>query len=190
MKKLLKTNLLAVTILFSISAIGQIGNNPKPVRPELYSIYICKDAMDDKEYAYGSKKLICIDEKVNKDVAFSVSISWEYIDGTAKYAGLIVTSAGIGTCMEDDELIILMEDDSKVKLKSWNKFNCKGNSYFDLYHKEFDSFNNKKVKAIRLTNGRSMENFTYKLKPEESTFFMNAREAMNMKQYKKGKCDE
>jgi len=153
----------------------------------LYSIRICTDAMSGKEYAIGSKLLYCSDN--DKD-GFSIRISWENKKGIVTYSGLTVRSVGIGDCQENDELIILMDDDSKVILKSWQDFNCKGNSYFDLRSKEFNNINTKKVKAIRFTNGRSFDNFTYKLKEKEQSFFIEAKAALDSKNYSTVDCNK
>ncbi len=79
------------------------------------------------------------------------------------------------TCLdENNTLDIIFEDDSKVKLVSWNKFNCEGLSYFDLSKKHIDDFKNKKLKAIRYTDVRNFNKITVKenLTEDNSSFLM------------------
>ena len=173
MKKLIS----CILVIISLSAKSQ---------DSAYTIKVCKDAMADKEYAFGSKVLYCSDN--DKD-GFTVRISWNNKKGIVSYSGLSVHSVGIGDCQENDELIVLIEDDTKVTLKSWQEFNCKGNSYFDLRGREFNNLNTKKIKAVRFTNGRSYESFTYKLKPNEQSFFIEAKTALDSKDYKQGDCN-
>ena len=178
MKKTIST--LVAILFIALNCISQkVSNNGD------YEIHICKDKMTDKEYAFGNKYLMCSDDE---KIGFTVYVSWKKEGKDVSYRGLSVTSAGIGGCVENCKLIILFEDETKVTLESWNDFNCKGTSYFDLRSKEFDNFNSKKVTAIRFTNGRSYESYTYKLKPEEQSFFIEAKEALS-KPYKTVSCD-
>jgi hypothetical protein len=62
-------------------------------------------------------------------------------NGVFAYSGIMINSFGIGTRIEKDELTFLFEDNTKVSLLSWNKFNCKGASYFDLNASELSNLN-------------------------------------------------
>jgi len=140
-----------------------------------------KDAMTDNEYVYISDNLLC---SIDGKVGFSISPRFKIDkDKTIKYNGIVVKSNGVGSCMENDELIILFEDSTKLTLKSWNKFNCEGNSYFDFQKSSLKDIN-KKIKAIRLMNGRSYESFTYTLKNEnEKNYFIYATDLLNGQKY-------
>jgi hypothetical protein len=87
--------------------------------------------------------------------------------------GLIVKNVGIGNCDENDEMIFLFEDGTKITITSWNKFNCEGKVYFDLSNNELDMLKSKNVTAIRFKNGYSSDSLTYSLKKEEQGFFIN-----------------
>lgn len=140
------------------------------------SIHYEKDAMTDKEYVMFHESLLCSEN--GKD-GFLLSVGLQIKNGKVKYSGIRVISAGIGTCNEKDQLIFLFEDGTKYSMTSWNEFNCKGNSWFDLYSKEFDKLNTKKVTHIRFTNGRSYDSFTYTLKPDEMGYFIKCLELIN-----------
>jgi hypothetical protein len=62
-------------------------------------------------------------------------------NGVFTYSGIMINSFGIGTRIKKDELTFLFEDNTKVSLLSWNKFNCKGASYFDLNASELSNLN-------------------------------------------------
>ncbi len=140
------------------------------------SIIYEKDIMTDKEYVYFSEGLICSEDG---KIGFVLDVSLKIEKGSVRYRGLRVKSVGIGSCNENDQLILLFDDDTKVALTSWNDFNCDGNSYFDLYSKEFDSINTKKIKAIRFVNGRSYDSYTYQLKTNEQEYFIRASNLIN-----------
>jgi hypothetical protein len=200
MKTFKKALLISTSIFLSISTFAQTNktivketvNNvvaktdtpvtqAEPKTSEKYQLLYYKDIMTDKEYIY-SKDRILYTEDAKK--GFSVSISWNFEKSKVNYNGISVKSVGIGNCVENDDLIILFEDNTKVSLKSWNKFNCNGNSYFDLNTKELNNLN-KRIKAIRFQNGRTFESSTYEVSKEKDiTFFIDAKNALDMQTYK------
>lgn len=140
------------------------------------TITVRKDLMNDQFYAYAPRSILCLDKEGKQ--GFRIWMGVEYKKDKAAYAGLIVKSVNIGSCVENDELIILFTDGTKyTPYKSWNKFNCDGDSYFDLYHKDMDKLNNK-IKAIRFTNGRTSESYTHIVPEEDADAFMVNIEAI------------
>jgi hypothetical protein len=83
-------------------------------------------------------------------------------------------NVNIGSCDENDVLIILFEDDTKITLTAWNKFNCEGNAYFDFSDSQLTELSTKKVNTIRFSNGRSHESLTVTLKEDEKDYFVRA----------------
>jgi len=171
---------LLFVLLLSIKAMSQNKTDTS------YYIQACQDKMTDKKYAFGSKSLLCTE---NGKKGFKISISWQNKNDEITYSGFTVTSAGIGTCNENDELILLFEDDSKLKFTSWNKFNCEGNSYFDLYGKSLDEISSKKVKTIRFINGRTFDSYTYEVPERNQAYFIQAKYALENKIIKNTSCD-
>ena len=55
-----------------------------------------------------------------------------------------VKYGGDTTCVEirtkNDEIIILFENGEKITKKSWKKFNCKGEAYFNMNEKEINNW--------------------------------------------------
>lgn len=178
MKKFLLT--LSTYAIFATFANAQTTTTPKK-----YEILACKDVMTDKQYAYGNKSLFCLKSDTE---GFTISISYKNKSDVVTYSGISVRSAGIGSCTEHDKLLFLFEDDTKLSLVSWNDFNCKGTSYFDLYGKEFENLN-KKIKAIRFENGRSGESYTHFVKSEDVDYFIIAKQVLESGVFGKGNCD-
>jgi hypothetical protein len=127
--------------------------------------------MTDKEYFLSTKNFVCTNTQ--KTQGFVITNSFKGVDGKLQQNGIILKNIGIGSCDENDELIFLFEDDSKITITSWNKFNCDGKAYFSFSDSNYDLLKSKKVKAIRFKNGYSYESLTYSLTKEEQSFFVN-----------------
>jgi hypothetical protein len=139
-----------------------------------------KDIMTDKEYIYTKERILCLE---GEKKGFVVKVSFEIKKGVYKYGGITVKSVGIGNCVENNDLIILFENDTKINLKSWNKFNCEGNSYFDINGSELNNLT-KRIKAIRFQNGRTFESLTVLLEKEnDKTFFIDVKQAIDKQVY-------
>ena len=139
-----------------------------------------KDIMTDKEYIYTKERILCLE---GEKKGFVVKLSFEIKKGVFKYSGITVKSVGIGNCVENDDLIILFEDNTKITLKSWNKFNCDGKSYFDLNGSELNNLT-KRIKAIRFQNGRTFESLTVLLEKEnDKTYFIDGKQAIDKQLY-------
>jgi hypothetical protein len=133
-----------------------------------------KDGMTDKEYYMGSIRLVCLkDDKVG----FAIQPTFKSVRGKPTYTGLTAISKGLGTCVQNSELIFLFEDGTKISTKSWNDFNCKGDSYFDLKSSLLDNIA-KPLKAIRFTEGRSYESYTHEVPVEDKNYFVDVKAAL------------
>jgi hypothetical protein len=160
MKKLL----LNLVFLISLSAFSQTSFP--------FIIEHCKDKMTDKEYYFAQRKLICSNPEKTK--GFIVIPNFKAENGVLKNNGFICENVNIGSCDDKDNLIILFEDDTKIILTSWNKFNCDGNAYFDLSENQLVDLSIKKVNAIRFSNGYSHESLTVDLKQDQKDYFVRA----------------
>jgi hypothetical protein len=131
----------------------------------------CIDKMTEKEYYFAQKRMICANPEKTK--GFTINPSFDSENGVMINNGFNCLNVGIGNCGEGDSLIFLFEDETKITLKSWNKFNCEGKAYFDLTNEEINALSTKKVSAIRFSNGYTFDNFTYTLKAVEKDYFIN-----------------
>lgn len=150
------------------------------------SVYVAKivDDMEDKSYYVPSRKMICASD--DKKTGFALSAFLTYKNDEINVNELKVKTVNIGSCDEKDELIILFEDDSKIKLISWNDFNCKGDAWFNLSKSDRESLSKLKIKKIKVQNGRTFESFTKEL-TEDSDYFIQLFYATNNKKIKEQK---
>tara|TARA_R110000868_G_scaffold131960_3_gene342352 strand:- start:116 stop:634 length:519 start_codon:yes stop_codon:yes gene_type:complete len=172
----MKKTIMVIALMISANVYAQ----------KEYKIKLCKDAMTDKEYAFGSKYILCTSSDNKK--GFSVSVSWNIVNGEVTYSGLIVKSIGIGTCNEKDKLIILFDDGTKYSSISWNDFNCDGNSYFDLQRADYETICHGSMSAIRFTNGRSFDDLTYTLTTDKD-YFIQVKNALANKLFVNSSCN-
>jgi len=159
----MKKTIITALALFTISAYSQTEKQ--------FVINHCVDKMNDREYYLPSKNFV--GANIQKTQGFAITHSFKGLDGQMVQNGFLVKNIGIGNCEEKDNLIFLFEDDSKITITSWNKFNCEGKAYFDLSDNDYQILKTKKVKAIRFQNGYSSDTLTYVLKKEEQSFFVN-----------------
>ena len=112
------------------------------------------DTMNDKVYFFTDKRLALVNKEQKKGFALDLFITTygEHSDNDISpiIEGLTTSSVNIGTCNENDELIIQFDDDSKIKLISFNEFNCEGRSYYRLDPIEYDALKSKKIKRFVL----------------------------------------
>jgi hypothetical protein len=132
----------------------------------------CTDKMTDIEYYFPEKKLVC--SNTEKTKGFIISPNFKKEESGLAYSGLMCENVAIGSCDENDILIILFEDDTKITLTSWNKFNCEGYSYYHFTDSELTELSVKKMKSIRFTNGYSYDNLTVVLKADQKDYFIRA----------------
>ena len=163
-KKVMKKILLSAVLFISTSAMAQTTTP--------FVIEHCIDKMTDKEYYFSRKKLICANDTKTK--GFTITPDFKSTGGSYINNGFICKNVNIGTCDENDELIILFDDDSKITITSWNKFNCDGNAYFRLSDEELAELSTKKISSIRFMNGRSYDTFTLTLKADQKDYFIRA----------------
>jgi hypothetical protein len=102
------------------------------------------------------------------------------LDEKGLYSGINVSFKNIGNCNENNKLIFLFEDNSKLTLESFNKFNCEDFAYFDLYSKELNKLQ-KNIISIMFQNGRSYESITVDLSPEDKDYFIRVKKAIDEK---------
>jgi hypothetical protein len=166
MKKIM---MVAITLIVSVLSFGQTKQST-PQKKTFKLIYE-KDKMTDNEYLEPNWNLIA---KKTEKTGFLLKPSFTKRDsGLWVYNGLTVLVAGIGSCQDDDFLIIMFEDGTKVRTDMWNNFNCDGDVYMDWDKKIEKELRTKPIKIVRLTNGSSFESHevTY-TKTEDKNYFI------------------
>jgi len=125
-----------------------------------------KDEMTDKITYSASRHLKLEDGNNNVEIfIFIKKINNKFIQD-----GLCAVIDIGSLCVEDNKLIVLFDDGSKVSLNSWNDFNCDGNAFFYLSSDQCVSFSTKKVNKIRVENGRSHDEMTVTLEKNKDYF--------------------
>ena len=155
--------LLAITLLTTLNTFSQI------------TILSEKDDMTDKVYYQASEGLICANTEMSKGFRIDPKISEE--KGLLTIKNLIITMAGLESCNEENTLIILFDNEEKITINSWNKFNCKGLAYFSISNSNIEILKSNKVSKIRVTNGKSFKSFTKEI--EYKTYFIDLFKALN-----------
>jgi hypothetical protein len=159
----MKKTIITALALITFSAYSQ---TTKP-----YVIEHCIDKMTEREYFFASKNFV--GTNTEKTQGFVITPAFKVLNGKFAQNGFIVKNIGIGNCDENDNLILLFQDDTKIEIKMWNDFNCEGKAYFNLSDSNMELLKSKKVSAIRFVNGYSYKSLTYSLKNEEKDFFIN-----------------
>lgn len=116
------------------------------------------DEMTDEVNYVASERFYVANEA--KTLGFAIDVMLGVKDGIMYSKGWIVTTADLGGCNEDNEMIILFEDGSKITLESFNKFNCDEVAFFILSLEQEVFIANKRIKKIRFKNGFSYETYT------------------------------
>jgi len=133
------------------------------------------DDMTDKTNYYSTINLIVANESKTEGVTIVPSIRNK--NGKLTANSLICSIVGLGVCNESNKMIIMFDDETKFTLTSWNKFNCKGNAYFDLDESQVQELATKPIKKIRFTNGKSYESVTNT--PSRNDYFINFYDELN-----------
>jgi hypothetical protein len=119
-----------------------------------------------------------------------VSAFVESEDNKLLIKDLSIKMVNIGNCVENNTLIIMFEDTSKIFLTSWNKFNCEGNAWFKLEESDIKMLSTKKLLKIKITNGRSFESMTMTVPDIKKDFFIQLFYAVEKRKLKELKTKE
>lgn len=138
------------------------------------NIHIIKkiDDMTDGVYYYISEKLVCQAEDKKKGFSIAYSIDGEK-DNEIKVDGLILKVIGLG-CLEKVKILFLFQDDTKLTVTNWNKFNCKGTAWFNVREDVVSQLNSKKIKKVRVQNGHNFKSYTHELDSEQSIYMIDS----------------
>jgi hypothetical protein len=116
------------------------------------------DEMTDKVSYFASERFVAANSGKSKGCAIDVNITEK--NGVLETRNFIVQMVGLEKCNENNKLIFLFEDGSKITMDSWNKFNCKGTAYFSLSKQHLEELKTKVISKVRITNGRSFKSYT------------------------------
>jgi len=166
----MKKTMLSIMVFM---ALGTMAQND--------SLYIAeqKDEMTEKVYYYPSRQVLCQNPEL-KSQGFAVS----FFVGKNKKDVLVANELkmkviGVGTCHEKDEVIFLMDDETKIKASMWNEFNCDGKVWCQVSDSDKEILATKKVVKIRVQNGRTFESYTHTIADGDKDYFIQLFKAIN-----------
>lgn len=182
MKKVL-TAFLLFTLLCIGTSFGQEKLQTKLdsiTKTKSDSVHIIKliDNMSDKIYYMTNKSFVVINE--TGKIGFKVDV---HISKKIEFDFVTIKSVGIGNCNENDEIIILLENGQKITKKSWQEFNCKGNSYFNLNDNDIILLKSSPLSKIRLKNGRSYDSYTGDVQNKDKQWFIQLFNQLDRKNF-------
>jgi hypothetical protein len=128
------------------------------------------DDMTDKCVYYPRYNMIVANDA--KTVGFTMDARVVENSGQLSMADIMVKSVNIGNCNENDKLILMFDDSTKLSLTSWNKFNCEGNAWFSLKHSDIERLGSHKIIKAYFMNGRSYDSYSSTITPENQDYFV------------------
>jgi hypothetical protein len=172
--KMKNLKVMITTLMMCLMTMVSFGQTSKD------SVYVVKatDDMSGKTYVYGNRDFIC----ANDDGGIGFRISTYINSKNLSFSMITATMVGIGGCNENDEIIILFENGEKITKKSWKKFNCDGEAYFNMNEKDIQILRTQPLSKIRMTNGRTYDSYTGDVKLKDKRYFIQlfyALEAQN-----------
>jgi len=130
-----------------------------------------QDEMTDKVYYLPSLGIVIKSE--NGESGFRVRLAIEEKNGKLEQDGLIIKAVNIGSCYENNKLTMLFENGEKFTIQSWNKFNCDGDIYFEVSHKNWELLKSQKLMKMRFENGRTYDSLTGEVEDKEHFILLN-----------------
>jgi hypothetical protein len=170
-----KTIILISSLILSFNAYTQTKT-----KKDVDSVYIVKsvDDMTDKTYYFPTFKIPLINKTENQGLGISAFIDEKEYDNSIYIKDLDVKSINVGGCVEKSEIIFLFEDGSKINLISWNKFNCDGNSWFEIGDSDAEVLATKELRKVKFINGRSYDSFTLEVPANRRRYFIQLYDAV------------
>ena len=117
----------------------------------------------------------CLQVYIEDEAGFRIESSWKYNSPEPVFDGIMAKVVGLGSCVENVEMIILFDNGEKITKTSWNKFNCEGNAWYNLIESERTLFKTIPISKIRFTNSRTYDSITGTLEVPDYFITINRR---------------
>lgn len=154
----------------------EVEKSTEPTTPGTMTINKEVDDMTGKASYAPSERLLCATP--DQTLGFAIDPYIKNKNNKLSISDLIITMVGLGSCNEKNTLIVLFDNEEKITLTSWNKFNCKGTAYFSLLSKtHLNKLKTLSIKKIRLTNGKGFKSYTSEL--EYKNYFIDLFKAVD-----------
>ena len=129
----------------------------------------CNDMTDNCVFYPRHNMIVANDTKT---IGFTVDARIVENNDQLSMADIMVRSVNIGSCNENDKLILMLDDSTKLSLVSWNKFNCEGNSWFNVKESDVNRLGSHKIIKAYFQNGRSYDSYSATIGPDNQDYFI------------------
>lgn len=157
----MKQVLLVLGLLLSLSSYSQVT-----IEKEI-------DDMTEQVSYYVSHLFVVANEQNTQGFTIKPMLKK---DSKIYSDGWIVTAYNLGGCNEDNELIFLFTDGTKITVNSWSKFRCKNYSFFSLTLEQEAMISTKTISKVRFTNGYTYDSYTNA--PVNPNYFIQVYDAL------------
>ena len=141
-----KLSTILITLLLTAAAAAQVT-----------IVKEVDDMTDEISYSPSERFFVANDAKTE---GFAIDAMLDVEDGMIYVQGWVVITASLGDCNEDNQMIVLFEDDTRITLNSFNDFNCDEVAFFALNLEQEAYIATKRIKKIRFKNGFSYDVYT------------------------------
>ena len=159
----MKSTFLSLFLILSTALSAQID------------IISVKDDMTNEVIHYASHLFLSTNQERTQGFTIDPVLNTE--NSKIYVQGWIVKIYGFGNCNKENEIIILFDDGSNIKINSWNEFTCKNVAYFDPTLEQEVMLMTKRINKVRFTNGYTLQSFTGR--PERSGYFFHLYDAID-----------
>lgn len=133
-----------------------------------YVVNVCEDKIENKTYYLATDNILVKNEKGTMAFLITLHFSKEADELVCK--AMSVKSVVGSDCVENSVLYFVLENDEVLTFNAWNKFNCKGTSYFDIDKNQAQLLSTFKINTIRFKNGKDFASLTGMEKGKENIF--------------------
>ena len=134
------------------------------------------DDMTEEVSYYVSHLFVVANDDNTQGFTIKAMLKEDKTAGKIYSDGWIVNSYNLGGCNENNELIFLFTDGTKITLKSFSKFRCERYSFFNLTLEEEAMIASKEIDKVRFTNGYTYDSYTGA--PVNGKFFIEVYDAL------------
>ena len=160
-----KLSTILITLLLTAAATAQVT-----------IVKEVDDMTDEVSYSPSERFFVANDARTE---GFAIDAMLDVEDGMIYVQGWVVITAGLGDCNEDNQMIVLFEDDTRITLNSFNDFNCDEVAFFALNLEQEAYIATKRIKKMRFKNGFSYDVYTNEVEVQD--YFIQLYDAIEDK---------
>jgi hypothetical protein len=168
----------SILILFIAISYFTFGQTAKKNMPPSILIIETKDKFTDGAQFNVNRNLIIKDKKVRFDIFPLIDKSYTTNFLICKYLNISVQ--GENKCSDGIDMILLLSNNEKVFLSSFDKFNCTGDHSFKLDSLRIDKLSRFPVTNIRITNAELTYQHDISVSESSQNYFIDVFRAIDL----------